>query len=223
MTFYILTIFKEAVQPYLDASLLGKARQAGTVRVEFVDPRDFTDDPHRSVDDKPYGGGPGMVMMVEPVYRAVRWVKEQCGGDVKTFLLSPRGAQFTAAQARELRTEKNVALICGRYEGVDERIAEHVADGVISIGPYVLSGGELPALVVVEAVSRYVKGVLGKEESLEEVKGSYPVYTRPEKFEADGTVWGVPAVLLSGDHGKIEKWRAAHEGLVPSSVEGLKP
>jgi len=214
MTFYILTIFKDAMEPYLNASLIGKARAQGTVRVEFVDLRDFTDDAHRTVDDKPYGGGPGMVLMVEPIYRALEHVKGQSGDALRTLLLSPRGTQFTAAAAQELSAAEHVALICGRYEGVDERVAEHLADDIVSIGPYVLSGGELPALVVVEAVSRYIPGVIGKEESREEIKGSYPVYTRPEKFVArDGDVWEVPEVLRSGSHENIREWRERHGGL----------
>ena len=206
MTFHIISIFPEIFGSYLDASLIGKARAEGTIDVRLINPRDFTNDPHHAVDDKPYGGGPGMVMMVEPIYRAVQSVKRKAR-QAHVILLSPRGKELTQEKVRELKDKKDIILICGRYEGVDERVAEHIADEVISIGPYVVSGGELPALVVLEAVSRYVPDVIGKEESREDVKGSYPAYTRPEAFTAGDGTWSVPDVLLSGNHADVAAWR----------------
>ncbi len=206
MTFHIISIFPEIFGSYLDASLVGKARAEGTLDVRLINPRDFTNDTHHAVDDKPYGGGPGMVMMVEPIYRAVQSIKEKAK-DAHIILLSPRGKELTQEKVRELKDKKDIIFICGRYEGVDERVAEHIADEVMSIGPYVLSGGELPALVVLEAVSRYVPGVIGKEESREDVKGSHPAYTRPETFTAEGETWSVPDVLLSGNHADVAAWR----------------
>lgn len=205
--FHIITIFPEALEKYASESLLGKAREKGLIEIILHDLREYSEDKHRSVDDRPYGGGPGMVMMVEPIYKAVKEIKEKSEGRVKTVLFSTRGSKFDRDKARELSGFDEVIMICGRYEGVDERVAEHIADEEISMGEYVLSGGELPALIVTEAVSRYIPGVLGKEESLEDIKGSYPVYTRPEAFAAEGKEWEVPDVLISGNHKEIEKWR----------------
>lgn len=174
--------------------------------------RDFTDDPHGKIDDKPFGGGPGMVLQIKPIYKAVRFAKlkvESKKLKVRTILFSTRGKRFDAKHARRLSKYDRLIFICGRYEGVDERVAKYVADEEISIGDYVLSGGELPALVIAECVSRFVPGFLGKGESLEEVKGSYPVYTRPASFLPKGKTraWSVPKVLLAGHHEKIREWR----------------
>ncbi len=207
MKFHIITIFPDALRPYTEESLLGRAQEEDLLEVNLYDLRDYTEDKHRSVDDKPYGGGPGMVMMVEPIYRAVKEIKKKAEGKVKTILFSTRGKRFDGEKAREFSEYNELIMLCGRYEGVDERVAQNIADEEISIGNYILSGGELPALVVTEAISRYIPGVLGKEESLEEIKGSYPVYTRPEVFKAEGKEWKVPDVLLSGDHKEIKKWR----------------
>lgn len=192
----------------MKASLLGKAQAKKLIKVNLVQLREFSRDRHKKVDDKPYGGGPGMVMEIEPIYRAVEAIKRKAKGKTRVILFSTRGKKFDQASARRLAKYKNLVLICGRYEGVDERVAKYVTDEEISVGDYVLSGGELPAMIVIEAVSRHIKGVLGKQESLEEIKGSYPVYTRPEVFVTkEGKKWSVPSVLLSGHHKKIEEWR----------------
>ncbi|HVN26283.1 MAG TPA: tRNA (guanosine(37)-N1)-methyltransferase TrmD [Candidatus Paceibacterota bacterium] len=222
LRFHALTIFPGMFRSYLDESLFRRARASGLVDVTTYDMRDFTDDRHRKVDDRPFGGGPGMVMKVQPVHAAVGHVKKliarrkATGGAkrraprVRTILFSTRGRRLDGAAARRLARYDDLILICGRYEGVDERVAQHVADEEVSIGDYVLSGGELPALVLMEAVSRQIPGFLGKEESLEEVNGSFPTYTRPESYhpKRKGTAWKVPSVLLSGDHKKIADWRA---------------
>ncbi len=192
----VVTIFPEAVSPFLDAALLGKARERGLVDVHVHDLRDFTDDPHRKVDDEPYGGGPGMVMAPEPFFKAV----EAIGGG-RVVLLSLHGRRFDQDVAREFAEHDHIVLLCGRYEGVDERVAEHLADEELSIGDYVLAGGEAAALVVVDAVVRLVPGVVGTPESL--TQGSFPQYTRPADFRGHK----VPDVLLSGDHAAIERWR----------------
>ncbi|MDP2704088.1 MAG: tRNA (guanosine(37)-N1)-methyltransferase TrmD [bacterium] len=207
IAFSIISIFPEAFSSYLKTSILGKAGERKLINIKAVDPRTFTKDKHKTVDDKPYGGGPGMVMKIEPIYKAVQSARKK-GKKERVILFSTRGKIFTQKDARRLAKYDHLILICGRYEGVDERVAKHIADEEISIGDYVLSGGELPAMVIVEAVSRHIPGVLGKYESLEEIKGSYPVYTRPEMFTTKtGKKLKVPKVLLSGNHKKIEEWR----------------
>lgn len=165
--------------------------------------RDFATDKHRRVDDKPFGGGPGMVLMVEPIERALKKVLGQKKAKSRVILTSARGKTFDQADARRLAKYDHLVFVCGRYEGVDERVAEHLVDEECSIGPYVLTGGELPALVMTDAIARHIPGVLGTGESLEETHGSFPQYTRPEKYKK----WKVPPVLLSGDHKKIAEWR----------------
>jgi len=201
---------------YLDESLFKRARAKKIISAQAYDIRKFTDDKHHKVDDRPFGGGPGMVMKVQPIYDAVRKIKTKLGHSARgkksarVILFSTRGKKLDAKVAKRLARYNDLILVCGRYEGVDERVAEHIADEEISIGDYVLSGGELPALVLMEAVSRHIPGFLGKEESLEEINGSFPTYTRPEIFApAKGKKWAVPKVLLSGDHKKIEHWRRA--------------
>jgi tRNA (guanine37-N1)-methyltransferase len=183
-----------------------KALDREVVRIAVHDLRDFTTDKHRQVDDRPFGGLEGMVLKPEPVFRAVEAVRQDGGS--KVYLLSPQGRTLDAGLARELAAERQVVLICGRYEGVDERVVEHLVDGEISIGDYVLSGGELAAAVVVDAVARFVPGVVGNEGSVRNDSFSggildYPQYTRPREFRG----LKVPAVLFSGDHKKIERWR----------------
>ena len=210
MRFHILTIFPDIFDSYLNESLFKLAQKNKLVSVRAYDLRAFTNDRHKKVDDRPFGGGPGMVLKVQPVWDAVKKLKNGTLKKSKTriILFSTRGKMLDAKAARRLAKYDNLVLICGRYEGVDERVAEHIADEEISIGNYVLSGGELPALVLMEAVSRQIPGFLGKEESLEEVNGSFPTYTRPEIFApAKGKKWRVPPVLLSGDHKKIAEWR----------------
>jgi tRNA (guanine37-N1)-methyltransferase len=202
----VLTIFPGIFDGPLRESLLGRATRDGLVEVKVHDIRDFTDDRHRQVDDESYGGGPGMVMKPEPVFAAV----ESLGpGDRRTILLSPAGRRLDQALVRELATEPWLVLIAGRYEGVDERVVQGLPAEEVSIGDYVLSGGEIPALVVVETVTRLVPGVIGREESLERDSFGpdglldHPHYTRPAEFRG----MAVPDVLLSGNHAEIERWR----------------
>jgi tRNA (guanine37-N1)-methyltransferase len=201
----VFTIFPGIFESPLRESLLGKAIQAGIVDVRVHDIRDFTTDKHRQVDDESYGGGPGMVMKPEPVFAAVESLGE---GPKRVILLSPAGRRLDQSLVRELAKEPWLVLISGRYEGVDERVVEGLPAEEISIGDYVLSGGEIPALVVLEAVTRLVPGVVGKEESLEresfeEGALDHPHYTRPNEFRGIG----VPEVLLSGNHAEVERWR----------------
>ncbi|MGH2674206.1 MAG: tRNA (guanosine(37)-N1)-methyltransferase TrmD [Actinomycetota bacterium] len=201
----VLTIFPGIIEGPLRESLLGRAIEGGILDVRVHDIRDHAADRHRQVDDEPYGGGPGMVMKAEPVFRAVEGLGE---GPKRVVLLSPAGKRLDQALVRELAAEPWLVLICGRYEGVDERVVEGLPAEEISIGDYVLSGGELPALVVVESVGRLVPGVVGKEESLtsesfEEGILDHPHYTRPR--DLGGLL--VPEVLVSGDHARIEEWR----------------
>jgi len=200
-----LTIFPGIFESPLRESLLGKAIEAGILDVRVHDIRDFTTDRHRQVDDESYGGGPGMVMKPEPVFAAVESLGE---GPRRVILLSPAGRRLNQALARELAKEPWLVLISGRYEGVDERVVEGLPAEEISIGDYVLSGGEIPALVLLEAVTRLVPGVVGSEESLEresfeEGTLDHPHYTRPSEFRG----MRVPDVLLSGNHAEVERWR----------------
>ena len=206
MRFDIITIFPEMFTGIFSGGVVKRALDRGRIRIVVHDLRDFTEDKHRQVDDRPFGGLEGMVLKPEPIFRAVEAVREDGGGRV--CLLSPQGRALDARLARELADERQVILICGRYEGVDERVAEHLADDEISIGDYVLSGGELAAAVVVDAAARFVPGVVGKEGSVrnDSFAGGlldYPQYTRPREFRG----MKVPQVLFSGDHKKIERWR----------------
>jgi tRNA (guanine37-N1)-methyltransferase len=206
MRFDIITIFPEMFAGIFSEGIVKRALDRGRIRIVVHDLRDFTEDKHRQVDDRPFGGLEGMVLKPEPIFRAVEAVREDGGGRV--CLLSPQGRALDARLARELAGERQVILICGRYEGVDERVAEHLADDEISIGDYVLSGGELAAAVVVDAAARFVPGVVGKEGSVrnDSFAGGlldYPQYTRPREFRG----MKVPQVLFSGDHKKIERWR----------------
>jgi tRNA (guanine37-N1)-methyltransferase len=213
MRFHIVTIFPGMFDSYLEESLFKRAQAKKIISVRAYDLRVFTKDKHRKVDDRPFGGGPGMVLAVQPVWDAVKKIKSTRRKSLKksktrVILFSTRGKRLDAAVARRLAKYDDLILICGRYEGVDERVAEYIADEEISIGDYVLSGGEIPALALMETVGRQIPGFLGKEESLEEINGSFPTYTRPEVFiPAKGKKWSVPPVLLSGDHKKIAEWR----------------
>jgi tRNA (guanine37-N1)-methyltransferase len=215
MRFHIITIFPDIFDSYLNESLFKRAAKEKIVDIARYDLRDFTDDRHRKVDDRPFGGGPGMVFKVQPIYRAVESIKAKIKNkkaNVRTVLFSTRGKKLDAKVAKRLSKYGDLILVCGRYEGVDERVAQQVVDEEISIGDYILSGGELPALVLMESVSRFLPGFLGKEESLEEVNGSFPTYTRPDVFvPKKGKRWSVPKVLLSGDHQKIAEWRKKKE------------
>jgi len=210
--FHLVTIFPTIFDSYLSESLMKRAREKKIIDAKVYNLRAFSKERHKKVDDRPFGGGPGMVIQVQPVFDAVSSVKRQASRKknvkIRTVLFSTRGKKLDAKVAKRLSKYDDLILICGRYEGVDERVAEHVADEEISIGDYVLSGGELPALILMEAVSRFIPGFLGKEESLEEINGSFPTYSRPEIFSpAKGKKWSVPKVLLSGDHKKIDEWR----------------
>ena len=206
--FHLITIFPEIFGSYLGESLMKRAREKKILSALAVNLRDFSRDRHHKVDDRPFGGGPGMVLQIEPVYRAVESIKRKTKKKTRTILFSTRGKKLDAKTAKRLSKFDDLILICGRYEGVDERVAQHVADEEISIGDYVLSGGELPALVLMEAVSRFIPGFLGKVESLEEINGSFPTYSRPEVFiPKKGKKWVVLPILLSGDHKKIAEWR----------------
>ena len=210
LRFSVLSAVPEAIASYAGASLIGRARKKGLIAVDAVALRDFADPPHYAIDDKPFGGGPGMVLKVEPVVRALRAVRPRKARGTRVILFSTRGTPFTQAEAERLAGYRHLVLICGRYEGVDERVAEHVADEEISLGGFVLTGGEIPALAVIDAVSRLLPGVLGAAESLESVKGSFPTYTRPASFvPRKGESWDVPAALISGDHKAIAAWRRA--------------
>ncbi len=212
MRFDILTIFPDIFDSYLNESLIKRGIKNGIIKVRAHNLRDYSLDRHNKVDDRPYGGGPGMVMAVEPIYRAVKAISskfEVRSSKRRIILFSTRGKKLDAKTAKRLSKYDSLILICGRYEGIDERVAKYIADEEISIGDYVLNGGELAAMVLMETVSRFLPGFLGKMESLEEIKGSYAAYTRPAEFiPKKGTKpWRVPKILLSGHHGKIKEFR----------------
>ena len=207
MRFDIFTLFPEVFEPYLGVSILQRACQRGLVEVHLHNIRDWTYDKHHVTDDEPYGGGGGMVMKPEPIFAAVEGVLGSppvC----PLILLTPQGRTFSQAVALELQQHPRLALLCGRYEGVDERVREHLVSDEISIGDYVLSGGELPALVLIDAIARLIPGALGDPDGAWDDSHAsglleYPHYTRPAEFRG----WRVPDVLLSGDHGRISRWR----------------
>ena len=205
----VLTIFPEVVSCGVDYSIVKRAREKGAVSVFIHNIRDFAEDKHRTTDEPPYGGGAGMVMKPDPIFRAAEHIRtEHWMEQTRVILLSPQGELFTQEKAVELSGCPHIVLICGHYEGVDERLREHLATDEISVGDYVLTGGELPALIVLDAVVRLIPGVLGAEQSALEESFSeglleYPQYTRPADFRG----WKVPDVLLSGHHGEIAKWR----------------
>lgn len=213
MKFDILTIFPQMFDSYLNESILKRAQENKLIAIKAHDLRKFTTDKHKKVDDRPFGGGAGMVMMVQPIDAAVRKLRAK-KGKTRVILFSTRGKKFTNVEAKRLSKYDQLIFICGRYEGVDERVAEYIADEEISIGDYVLTGGELPAMVVIDSVSRQIEGVLGKAASLEEAQGSYPTYTRPVEYpmKAKGKTKKakVPEVLMGGNHAKIEEWRRTH-------------
>lgn len=213
MQFEVFTLLPEVFPPYLESSILQRARQRGLLEVRLHNIREYTHDKHHTTDDTPYGGGGGMVMKPEPVFEAIESVLgpvsvETPPMDIPIILLTPQGRVFTQRVAEELSRYERIALLCGRYEGVDERIRAHLVTDEISIGDYVLTGGELPALILIDAVVRLLPDVLGDPTGAEDDSHSmglleYPHYTRPPEFRG----WKVPEVLLSGDHAKIEKWR----------------
>ena len=244
MKFNIITIFPDLITHYCNETILGRAQKNNLIKVDAINLRDFTEDKHHTVDDTPYGGGAGMVMKPEPIYKALKSldaipfrkadglskIKKIFSGDIKkkkrTILLSPRGVQFDERLAEKWSKYSEITFVCGRYEGIDQRVADQMVDEEVSVGPYVLAGGELGALIIIEAVARLIKGVLGNEKSLEEetfnlkdvptgtpqleienlklkINSEYPQYTKPADFMG----WEVPSILLTGDHGKIKEWR----------------
>jgi len=226
MRFDILTIFPKIFSAqgglasgggacgYFGASIIKRAIEKKLIKIAVQDLRDYTNDKHRKVDDTPYGGGAGMVLKLEPIWRCIQALSSKFkvqSSKSRIILFSAKGKKYTQKDARRLAKYDNLILICGRYEGVDERVVKYVADEEISIGDYVLTGGEIPAMILVDSITRLLPGVLGNPESLEEesfgkIKNSgleYPQYTKPEKFNG----WNVPKVLLSGNHQKIKKWK----------------
>ena len=208
MRFGLVTIFPEMFDALIDFGVTGRAIREGRVELGFWNPRDYAQDRHRSVDDRPYGGGPGMVMSAPPLVAAIREAKSAVGGQASVVYLSPQGQRLTQARAASLSMEVALVLVAGRYEGIDERVIESAVDEEISIGDYVLSGGELPAMVLMDAVIRLLPGALGHGDSAAQDSFSdglldCPHYTRPEMFEGRS----VPEVLMSGDHDKIRRWR----------------
>tara|TARA_B100001123_G_C14965781_1_gene889581 strand:- start:66 stop:758 length:693 start_codon:yes stop_codon:yes gene_type:complete len=224
--FGVITLFPEGCQAYTNASIIKRAREDGLVAINYYNPRDYTDNKHHRVDQKPYGGGPGMVLEAVPFLRAwqaaanpdkgiKKLVKLVAGKNpvYKTIFFSPSGKQFEQADAiRMANSNHNYIFICGRYEGIDQRVVEATNAEVYSVGPYILTGGELPALTMIDAITRQIPGVLGDGESLEESRiASSAVYTKPRSFKWGGKVYSVPEVLFSGNHAEIKKWRSQHK------------
>ena len=229
--FDVVTIFPEIFKSYLGESLIARAQKKKFIKVNLHNLRDFTNDRHKTVDDRPFGGGLGMVLKVEPIYKAIKKINKKNNKKSKIILFTPRGEKFTQKMAYKFSKLDQIIFICGRYEGVDERVAEKLADVEISIGDYDLMGGELPAMILIESISRLVPGVLGKPALLKErISKSggfleYAQYTRPEVFcptpgvgrktpGVKAKYWRVPKVLLSGDHKKIDEWKKAHSKVI---------
>ena len=208
MQFNVLTLFPEMFMS-LQESIIGKATEKGIIDINLINIRDFSKNKHKKVDDTPYGGGAGMVMMPDVVYDAYNSIiaKSKCKEKIRTIYMSPQGKKLDQKKVEELSKEKQIIILCGHYEGIDQRVIDEIVDEEISIGDYVLTGGELPAMVLIDSVSRYVQGVLKedstKEESFSQGLLEYPQYTRPEVFEGES----VPEVLMSGHHENIRKWR----------------
>ena len=216
MQFEVFTLLPEIFPPYLESSILNRARQKGLIDVRVHNIRDYTHDKHHTTDDTPYGGGGGMVMKPEPVFEAIETVlglnplqtQPETASNIPIILLTPQGRVFNQTIAQELSAHPRIALICGRYEGIDERIREHLVTDEISIGDFVLTGGELPALILIDAIARLLPDVLGDPTGAQDDSHAmglleYPHYTRPPEFRG----WKAPDILLSGDHAKIDKWR----------------
>ncbi len=221
MRFDILTIFPEIFDSYFNTSILKKAQKKRLIKIHIHNLRKWTLDRHQTTDDCPYGGGMGMIFKVEPIFKAVKDLKKKKIKKRHIILFSAKGKKLTQKKVKQLSKYDQIILICPRYEGVDERVAKYIVDEEISIGEYILTGGELPAMVLVDAVSRFVSGVIKKESLLEESfsidfegKGEYPQYTRPEIFypnkKKKKIAWRVPDILLSGNHKKIKEWRRRH-------------
>ena len=208
MNFHIITIFPKIFDSYFGESIVRRAREKKLIDIKIHNLRDFTSDKHKTVDDTPYGGGAGMVLKVEPVDKCLKSIKPK-NKKSRVILFSAKGKRYTQSDAKRLLKYENIIMICGRYEGVDERVAKYLADEEISIGEYVLTGGEIPAMAVVDSIARLIPGALGNAESPKNEsfsKKSYlehPQYTKPAEYNK----WKVPGVLISGDHKKIENWR----------------
>ncbi len=214
--FHMITLFPESIEPYLKASILGRAQAAKKIKISFYDPKKFTRDTYGRVDRRPYGGGPGMVLEPDAILRAAQAALKKSTtqqgltlrGKVEVIFFSTDGTVFSEEMAKKMAKKKDILFICGHYEGVDARVQKILKAKKVSVGPYVLTGGELPAATVIDAISRHVPGVLGKAESLEASRVSSPeVYTRPEVLEWKGKKYRVPEVLLSGHHEKINEWK----------------
>ncbi len=214
MQFHVVSLFPTAFDSYLNESIISRAIEDKKIKVSFYNPRDFAQDKWKRVDQKPYSGGPGMVIQALPVIKAIETaLKKLKKGKVKIIFFSPAGKQFTTEYAKKIAKKgksaiTDIILVCGRYEGIDARIKKVFKMEEVSMGPYVLTGGELPAMVYIDCVSRQIEGVLGNFNSLEETRvSSHDSYTRPEVFEYKGKKYKVPKILLSGDHKKIEEWK----------------
>ena len=208
MNFHVLTLFPEMIEQGMNTSIIGRAIAGGYLSVDAINIRDYAFNKHQKVDDYPYGGGAGMLMQAEPVYLAYQSIEEKIGYRPRVVYLTPQGSVFNQTMARDFAREKDLVFLCGHYEGIDERVLEEVVTDYVSIGDYVLTGGELPALVMMDAISRFVPGVLNNEESAEfdsfhDNLLEYPQYSRPAEWMGKK----VPDVLLSGHHANIEKWR----------------
>jgi len=209
MNFHIITIFPKIFDSYFSESIVKRAREKKLVDIKIHNLRDYTVDKHKTVDDTPYGGGAGMVLKVEPIQKCLKVIKSK---KTRVILFSAKGKRYTQADAKRLAKYENIVMICGRYEGVDERVAKYLADEEISIGEYVLTGGEIPAMAVVDSITRLLPGALGNVESPKDESFSkknyleHPQYTKPAEFNK----WKVPKILLSGNHKEIEKWREKH-------------
>jgi tRNA (guanine37-N1)-methyltransferase len=212
MKFNIITIFPKIFDSYFSESIIKRAQEGGYVSIQIDNLRDFATDKHNTVDDTPYGGGAGMVMKIEPIFNALQDIKEKNkfeANKTRTILFSAKGKRYTQRDAERLSKYDHLILLCGRYEGIDERVVENLCDEEISIGDIVLTGGEIPAMAVVDSIARLIPGVLGNSQSIEIESHSedgyleYPQYTKPEKF----LDWSVPEILLSGNHKKINQWR----------------
>lgn len=218
--FHIITLFPESIEPYLNSSIIGRAQAAKKIKISYYDPKKFTRDKYGRVDRRPYGGGPGMVLEPEAILRAVeKATPKMYRGDASrrrlaAVFFATDGKLFDETEAKRLSKKGDIIFICGHYEGVDARVEKILKAKKVSVGPYVLTGGELPAATVIDAIARHVPGVLGKAESLEASRVSSPeVYTRPEVLEWKGKKYRVPKVLLTGHHAKIEEWKKGKRGI----------
>lgn len=221
----IITIFPEIFSSVFSFGNIRKAIGSKELIIKIHDLRQWADNKYQSVDDHPYGGGPGMILRIEPIFKALEAVKKEAEGEFRTIVMGAKGKEFTQKKAIEYRSLKHLVIICGRYEGIDERVITHLADEEISIGKYILSGGEIPAMAIVDSIARLMPGVVGNADSLKEEsfadidKTEYPQYTRPEVFKTlDGKELKVPEVLLSGNHKEIADWRHKKRKPAPEKV-----